>query len=64
MLQPVLRVGAGPQAAPQEALHQWAVEGAWVGALPLGAVDQAVVAGLEDQPWVAAPPLEEAPQTA
>lgn len=52
MLQPVLRVGAGPQADPQEALHQWAVEGAWAGALPLGVGDLAEVAGLEDQPWV------------
>lgn len=52
VLQPVLRVGAGPQADPQEALRQWAVEGAWVGALPLGVGDPAVAGGLEDQPWV------------
>ncbi|KAG7238484.1 hypothetical protein INR49_030757 [Caranx melampygus] len=51
-LQPVLRVGAGSQAVPQEALHQWAVEGAWVGALPLVVEDLVVVVGLEGQPWL------------
>lgn len=64
MLQPVLRVGAGPQAGPQEAHHQWAMEGAWVGALPLGVVDPVVAVGLEDQPWVLELQLEEVPQKA
>lgn len=64
VLQPVLRVGAGLQAGPQEALHQWAVEGAWAGALPLGAVDPVVVVGLEDQPWVLELQLQEVPQKA
>lgn len=64
MLQPVLRVGAGPPAGPQEDLHRWAVEGAWVGALPLGVVDPVAVAELEDQPWVLELQLEEAPQRA
>lgn len=64
MLQPVLRVGAGPQVAPQEALHQWAVEEAWVGEPPLGVVDPAAVAGPEGQPWVQELRLEEVPQKA
>lgn len=46
MLQPVLRVAAGLLEAPQEALHQWAAEEAWVGAPPLGAVDPVAGVGL------------------
>lgn len=62
MLQPVLRVVAGPRAGPQGALHQWVVEGAWVGAPPSGEVDPVAVVELEAQPWVVELQLEEAPQ--
>lgn len=64
MLQPALRVGAGPPAVPQEALLQWGVEEAWVGAPPLGVVDPAAAVGLEDRPWVLELKLEEVQQKA
>lgn len=64
MPRPNPRVEAGPPAGPPEAPRQQAAEGAWVGALPLAAVDRAAAAAPEGRPWVAGLQMEEEPQIA